>query len=278
MPAHRTSMLKLKEVLRLKWACGLSRRQISRAVGISVGAISEYAAQASAAGLDWTSVEPLDDDELERRLSGRSAPAPTRRVVPDYAWIHRELRRKGVTLQLLWEEYVQAHPNERTYRYTQFCRLYKEWAKTLKRSMRQQHRAGEKLFADFAGHTVSIAAFNGDVAFQAHVFVAVLGASNYTFACATRSETMVDWISSLVDAMAFFGGVPELLVLDFVAGNKIEVLCPSPLCGEMRELSSLEAVDRECVSTSLLPSGLLLSTFLPRFPSAPFALTQVSTT
>ena len=129
MPAHRTSMLKLKEVLRLKWACGLSHRQISRAVGISVGAISEYAAQASAAGLDWTSVEPLDDDELERRLSGRSAPAPatTRRVVPDYAWIHRELRRKGVTLQLLWEEYAQAHPSARTYRYTQFCQLYKEW-------------------------------------------------------------------------------------------------------------------------------------------------------
>jgi transposase len=209
-------MLKLKEVLRLKWACGLSHRQISRAVGISVGAISEYAAQASAAGLDWTSVEPLDDDELERRLSGRPVPAPatTRRVVPDYAWIHRELRRKGVTLQLLWEEYAQAHPSERTYRYTQFCQLYKEWAKTLKRSMRQQHRAGEKLFADFAGHTVSIAAANGDVAFQAHVFVAVLGASNYTFACATRSETMVDWISSLIDAMAFFGGVPELLVPD----------------------------------------------------------------
>lgn len=93
-------------------------------------------------------------------------------------------------------------------------RTYKDWALTLKRSMRQQHRAGERLFADFAGHTVPIVAADGDIAFQAHVFVAVLGASSYTFACATRSEGTVDWIGSIIDLMEFFGGVPELLVPD----------------------------------------------------------------
>jgi len=99
------SMRKLKEVLRLKWACGLSHRQISRAIGISVGAISAYAARASAAGLDWSAVEPLADDELEIRLElPAETTAPTRRVEPDYAAMHRDLRRKSVTLQLLWEE------------------------------------------------------------------------------------------------------------------------------------------------------------------------------
>ncbi|HDR9504586.1 IS21 family transposase [Burkholderia pyrrocinia] len=215
MPAHRMSMRKLKEVLRLKWSCGLSHRQISRAIGISVGAISAYAARASAAGLDWDAVEPLADDELEIRLDlPAETAAPTRRVEPDYTAMHRDLRRKGVTLQLLWEEYVEAHSGQRTYRYTQFCQRYKDWAAALKRSMRQQHRAGEKLFADFAGQTVPILGRDGGVTFKAHVFVAVLGASNYTYACATRSEAMPDWIGSLIDALEFYGGVPELLVPD----------------------------------------------------------------
>jgi transposase len=197
MPAHRMSMRKLKELLRLKWACGLTHRQISRAIGISVGAISSYAARASAAGLDWLAVEPLADDELEARLNlSADDAAPARRIEPDYAAMHRELRRKGMTLQLLWEEYVEAHPGQRTYRYTQFCQRYKDWAKTLKRSMRQQHRAGEKLFADFAGPTIAVA--DGT---RAHVFVAVLGASNYTYACATRSEAMPDWMNHYASAM-----------------------------------------------------------------------------
>lgn len=189
MPTPRMSMRKLKEVLRLKWACGLTHRQISRAIGISVGAVSKFAAQASQAGLDWAVAEALSDDELAARLKpAQPAPTPTRRIEPDYAVLHRELHRKGVTLQLLWEEYVAASPGQPTYRYTQFCQKYKDWAKSLKRSMRQQHRAGEKLFADFAGPTVPVLARDGGIEFQAHVFVAVLGASNYTFACATRSR------------------------------------------------------------------------------------------
>ncbi len=128
--------------------------------------------------------------------------------------IHRELRRKGVTLQLLREEYVGSHAGERTYGYTQFWRRYKDYVRTLKCSMRQQHRAGEKLFADFAGQPMPILDRTGGVAFDAHIFVAVLGASNYTYACATRSETTRDWIGGLIDAMEFYGGVPEMLVPD----------------------------------------------------------------
>jgi transposase len=110
------------------------------------------------------------------------------------------------------KEYVEGNPGLPTYRYTQFCQKYKDWAASLKRSMRQQHRAGEKLFADFAGQTVPVLARDGGIAFQSHVFVAVLGASNYTFACATQSERMGDWIGGLCDALEFIGGVPELLV------------------------------------------------------------------
>jgi transposase len=209
-------MRKLKEVLRLKWACGLTHRQISRAIGISVGAVSKFAAQAAQAGLDWATAETLSDDELDARLKpAQAVPAQSsRRIDPDYTTVHRELRRKGVTLQLLWEEYVEGNPGQRTYRYTQFCQKYKDWAKSIRRSMRQQHRAGEKLFADFAGPTVPILARDGGIEFEAHVFVAVLGASNYTFACATRSETMADCIGSLCDALEFIGGVPDLLVPD----------------------------------------------------------------
>jgi transposase len=173
---------------------------------------------------DWPRIEPLSDDEIEQCLLPKASTGEpaigSKRIQPDFTLMHRELRRKGVTLQLLWEEYVEAHAAARTYRYTQFCQLYKDWALTLKRSMRQQHRAGERLFADFAdfaghaGHAVPIVAADGDIAFQAHIFVAVLGASSYTFACATRSEGTVDWIGSIIESMEFFGGVPELLVPD----------------------------------------------------------------
>uniref|UniRef100_UPI003BEF16F2 IS21 family transposase n=1 Tax=Burkholderia arboris TaxID=488730 RepID=UPI003BEF16F2 len=217
MPAHRTTMRRIKEVLRLKWTCNLSHRQVSGALGVGLGTITQYLQLAASAGLDWATVEPLSESDLERLLIKRGAGRTMvvgDRVEPDCAWIHAELRRKGVTLQLLWEEYVGAHPDQRTYRYTQFCQRYKDWAQTLKRSMRQQHLAGEKLFADFAGPTVPILDRAGGVAFKAHIFVAVLGASNYTYACATRSEATPDWIGGMIGAMEFYGGVPRLLVPD----------------------------------------------------------------
>ncbi|MGF6727880.1 transposase [Paraburkholderia sp. GAS41] len=216
MPAHRTTMRKIKDVLRLKWTCNLSHRQVSGALGVGLGTITQYLQLAASAGLDWAKIEPLSEAELDRLLVNGAVPstAAGKRIEPDCAWIHRELRRKGVTLQLLWEEYVGANPGQKTLRYTQFCQRYKDWAQTLKRSMPQQHYAGEKLFADFAGQTVSILDRAGGVAFKAHIFVAVLGASNYTYACATRSEATPDWIGGLIDAMEFCGGVPRLLVPD----------------------------------------------------------------
>lgn len=215
MPAPRIPMRNIKEILRMKWHGGLSHRQISRALGVSVGAVSAYAAQAVAAGLSWPTIEPMDEATLARHLSGLAASPPSPiRARPDYASIHRELRRKGVTLQLLWEEYLTAHVGGATYSYSQYCQRYRDWAATLKQSMRQTHRGGEKLFADFAGPTVPIHDADGGVVRRAHVFVAVLGASNYTYACAMPDETMGSWLGGLAHAMEAIGGVPALLIPD----------------------------------------------------------------
>jgi len=206
-------MRRIREVLRLKLLCGLSHREIARALGVSVGAVSHYGRLAEQAGLAWPEVEAIDEAQLEARLMPR-APPVGRRVLPDFTAIHQELKRKGVTLQLLWEEYVAAHPGETTYRYTQFCQRYADWAASLQRSMRQVHRAGEKCFIDFAGQTMPILDVAGGIAQRAHIFVAVLGASNYTFACATATESMADWLGAISLALEFYGGVPAMLVPD----------------------------------------------------------------
>lgn len=207
-------MRKVKECLRLKFVCALSHEQIARALGLSKGVVTKYLQRAAEAGLTWERVEALADGELEARLRPAARATPTPRARPDFAAVHRELRRKGVTLQLLWEEYVAAHPGAPTYRYTQFCHLYQGYAAHLKRSMRQTHRAGEKLFIDYAGPTVPLIDPETGERRAAHIFVAVLGASNYTYACATPRETQADWIGSLVKALAWFGGVPALVVPD----------------------------------------------------------------
>jgi transposase len=206
-------MRRIREVLRLKLVCGLSHREIARALGVSVGAVSHYGRLAERAGLDWPEVEAMDESQLEARLMPRAAPVG-RRVLLDFAAIHQELKRKGVTLTLLWEEYVAAHPGETTYRYTQFCQRYADWALTLQRSMRQVHRAGEKCFVDFAGQTVPILDAAGATAYRAHIFVAVLGASNYTFTRATAAESMAEWLGAISLALEFYHGVPAMLVPD----------------------------------------------------------------
>jgi transposase len=207
-------MRRIKEVLRLKYDCGLPLRQISAALGVSLGAVSKYLAAAEAAGIDAAQARDLDESALEARLAARKPTPASGRIAPDCAFMHREMKRKGVTLQLLWEEYRETHAEAPTYRYTQFCEHYRRYVAGLKRSMRQVHRAGEKLFADFAGPTVPILDPAGGIALRAHVFVAVLGASNYTYACATVSESMADWIGSLSASLTYFGGVPELVVPD----------------------------------------------------------------
>jgi len=207
-------MKKLRQVLRLGLYAKMAIRAIHRSLKLSVGAIQKILSKAKTLGLTWEAVEKLGDVELadlfyprsDNQLSGQFEQ-------PDWGELHRELSRKGVTKHLLWEEYTQAYPN-RSYSYSQYCFLYCEWVKKQKRSMRQVHKAGEKLFVDYAGQTMPIACVaTGEVDF-AQIFVAVLGASNYVFAEATRSQKLADWTGSHVRAFEFFGGVTELVIPD----------------------------------------------------------------
>ncbi len=181
-------MRKIKDVLRLKLDAKLSHQQIADALGLSKGVVTKYVGLAAAAGLDWTAVQGMDEAALERRLMVGSQKARDY-VQPDYGRVHHELRRKGMTLMLLWEEHRADYAANQTYAYSQFCDNYRRFAKQLKRSMRQVHRAGEKLFIDYAGPTIALT--DGS---RAHIFVASLGASSYTYACATPRETMADWL------------------------------------------------------------------------------------
>ena len=206
-------MRKIRDVLRYRHSAGLSLEAIARALKISKGVVSKYLRLASDAGLGWPLPDDLNDADLERLLYRQVAAREPTFVEPDYAWVHQELKKKGVTLTLLWEEYRQS-VGERGYQYTAFCTRYRDWAGQLKRSMRQTHRAGEKLFADYAGPTVPIIdAATGEIR-PASIFVAVLGASSYTFACATAGQTQVDWLTGIDKALRFIGGVTALIVPD----------------------------------------------------------------
>lgn len=198
----------IKDIIRLKWEGQLSHEQIAAALAVSKGVVTKYVGLAAAAGLDWEAVRAWDERALLARLLPRSA-SLTPYVEPDWGRIHQELSRKGVTLLLLWEEYVAEHAEARTWRYTQYCEHYKAFKVRLKRSMRQHRRAGEKLFIDFAGSTLRL--LDGS---HAHVFVSALGASSYTFAGATAAERLEDWIESMTRALTFYGGVPALIIPD----------------------------------------------------------------
>jgi transposase len=201
-------MRNIKDVLRLKYVGKLSHERIAMALGVSKGVVTKYAGLANAAGLTWELIQPMDETQLHNRLINYVA-QQSAIVLPNYGVVHQELRRKGMTLMLLWEEHVEQHGQDHTHRYAQFCVHYRAYAKSLKRTMRQVHRAGEKLFIDFAGSTVGLR--NGD---RAHIFVAALGASGYTFAYATPRETMADWLGATAKALTFFGGVTQLIVPD----------------------------------------------------------------
>lgn len=193
--------------------CGTSDRVIARSVGIGRTAIAEYVRRAAVIGITWPIPEELDDTVLERKLFAAAGYNPPRsKPLPEWGHIHAELRRHGVTLALLWEEYRGHHPDG--YGYSRFCDLYVEWRHGITATMRQTHAAGEKLFVDFAGDTGPVFdGLTGEVR-AAKVFVAVMGASNYTFAQARFSEALPDWIGAHVDALTFLGGVPKALVCD----------------------------------------------------------------
>jgi len=204
-------MRRTREILRQKWVLGRSHREVARSLSVSVGAVSGALQRAERAGLDWPAVERLGEAELEARLYAVASPSGSR-PVPDWAAVHTERQRKGVTLTLLHVEYRERHPDG--WGYTQFCAHYRRWCERHRISMRQVHRAGEKMFVDYAGKKPTIVdPITGEVE-EVELFVAVLGASSYTFAEATRSQRSVDFIASHVRALEFFSGVAQITVPD----------------------------------------------------------------
>ena len=207
-------MKKLREILRLTLQSELSIRAIKGILKLSIGTIQNIVSRAHAFKLTWEKVQSLDEQALTTMFYPAKESVPTALYeLPIWNEVHKELSRKGVTRQLLWEEYTEQHPNNH-YSYTRFCRRYKKWLQKQKRSMRQVHKAGEKLFVDYAGQTMPIVNQATGEVDRAEIFVAVLGASNYIFAEATRSQKLIDWTGSHVRAFEFFGGVPELLIPD----------------------------------------------------------------
>ena len=206
-------MRKIEEVLRLKWGHQLSNRQIANSCLISHTTVREYLDRARLVGLSWPLDPALDNTTLESMLfPERPALPSTQRTMPSMDYLFRELKRKGVTLQLLWYEYRQANPEG--YQYSQFCHRYRQWVKKLDVTLRQEHRAGEKLFIDYAGQTVPIIDPATGECVEAQIFIAALGASSYTFAEASLAQDLPSWITSHVHAFQFFGGVTQILVPD----------------------------------------------------------------
>lgn len=207
-------MRKIKEVLRLRWGLALGLRQIERSCLISRATVSDYLQRAEQAGLSWPLPQDLDDQELERRLFKSPSREPAlRRALPEFAHMHEQLQRhKHLTLQLLWEEYRQAEANG--YAYSFFCELYRDWQRKQDLVLRQEHKAGEKMFVDWAGPTIPIHDRESGKVGQASLFVAVLGASSYTYAEATVDQQMEAWMSGHIHALEFFGGAPRLIVPD----------------------------------------------------------------
>jgi transposase len=213
VPRPHTTMRKVRDVLRLSWGEQLSLRQVARSLAMPHTTVAVFLRRAKEAGLAWPLPEDLDDDALERRLFGTASAPSSSHAAPDFAAVKKELAIKGVTLQLLWLEYRELHPDG--YGYSQFCHLYRTWRRHLSVVMRFDHKAGEKLFVDYPGMTIPIYDERDlTVSFHAELFVAVLGASSYTFATATRSQQIQDWIAAHVATFEFLGGCAEILVPD----------------------------------------------------------------
>src|SRR5271155_4269456 len=214
MPAERIAMRQVRDVLRLN-AAGVSGNEIARRVGVASSTVRLTLKRLAAAGLSW----PLPSDMTDRVLEGQLFTAAgkkqghRRRGEPDWAALNRELKRKHVTLQILWDEYIEAHPDG--YRYSRFCELYRGWEARLPVTMRQTHLGGDKLFVDYAGDLVPVIVDPRTGKTRgAHIFVAVMGGSSLSFACATWTETLPDWIDAHARAFAYFGGAARLLVPD----------------------------------------------------------------
>src|SRR5580658_5015540 len=245
MPTRALHMRKVRELIRLKYEARLSHEQIAGALAISKGVVAKYVARIERTGLEPGVLMSMSDAEVMAHI----APAPRAvsyggRIRPDFAHLHAELKRPNVTLTLLWQEYCAANAEGLTYRFSQFADLYRQYVATLRRSMRQVHRAGEKLFVDYAGQSIGYGR-EGD---RAQIFVATLGASNYTFACATAHQRLVDWTGALVRALEFIDGVPALIVPD-----NARALIADPDRYEPRASATIEDLARH-YGTAVLPA------------------------
>jgi transposase len=208
-------MRQVREVLRLKFVGGVPIREIARRIGVAASTVRTTIRRFQAAGLSWPLSDELTDAVLETKLfpDAGSKQGHRRQVEPDWAGIHRELKRKHVTLSILWDEYIARDPEG--YRYSRFCELYRIWEGKLSVTMRQSHVGGDKLFVDYAGDTVPVIVdrLTGEVR-HAQIFVAVMGASSFTYVEATWTQTLGDWIGAHTRALAAIGGVPRLIVPD----------------------------------------------------------------
>ena len=208
----RLSMRKIEEVLRLHHACGRTNREIARTVQASPTTVADYLRRAQLAGLTWPLAEGLTERALEAALFPPSLSSRVKRPEPDWAAVHRQVGRAGVTLDLLWQEYRAEHPAG--YQYSTFCERYRAFAQALPVTLRQSHAPGERLFLDYSGQTVAVVDVDTGEERAAQIFVAVLGASNYTYVEATWTQGLADWLGAHVRCFDFLGGVPALLVPD----------------------------------------------------------------
>jgi len=209
----RLPMPKLIEILRLHYESKLSRRSIATSLNISRSTVTNILTRAETAGVSWPlSADQQDESHLESLLYPAPTGRPRKIVEPNWNYIHQELRKKAVTLQLLWIEYKQEHTEG--YQYSQFCERYRQWRKKLDISMHQQHHGGEKLFVDYAGPTAEVIDPDTGEVREAQIFVAVLGASSYMYVEAQWSQDLVSFINGHVNAFTYFGGVPALVVPD----------------------------------------------------------------
>jgi len=212
MPMEKLSMRKIFDILRLHYQEGFSNRAIARSLRISASTVSGYITRSKAASISWPLPEKIGEDKLHQLLFPKEVRGVKNRPHPDMARIHRELKRKGVTLLLLWYEYRAQNP--KGYGYSRFCDLYRGFCKTLNPVMRLTHKAGEKLFVDYSGLTVEwIDKESGEI-HKAEIFVAVLGASNYTYVEASESQSSRHWIDAHIRALEFFGGSPQCIIPD----------------------------------------------------------------
>jgi transposase len=212
MATERLPMRKIREILRLRWVLNYGVRQTATSVGVSTGVISHTTQRAKASGLTWPIAAALSETELEERLYGRAVTPGTRRAEPDPTWVHAELKRPGMTLELLHLEYLSEHPEG--LRYTAFCDRYRSWKRRRKVTLRQQHKAGERLQVDFSGKRPSIANRETGERIAVELFVGVLPASGLIFAKATRTQQLADWVQVHADAFAYIGGVTRAIVPD----------------------------------------------------------------